>query len=97
MPTTKMVFHGSDIEKICEVYHLDPKNIIKFGANVNPLGLSENVKQQLASRLEYLSFARVWSSCPPILTEIILHSAIRSQSTAMSLQNLFSREMAPAN
>ena len=50
-----MVFHGSDIEKICEVYHLDPKNIIKFGANVNPLGLSENVKQQLASRLDILS------------------------------------------
>ena len=55
MPTTKMVFHGSDIEKICEVYHLDSKNIIKFGANVNPLGLSENVKQQLASRLDILS------------------------------------------
>ena len=55
MPTTKMVFHGSDIEKICEVYHLDPKNIIKFGANVNPLGLSENVKQQLASCLDILS------------------------------------------
>ena len=55
MPTNKMVFHGSDIEKICEVYHLDPKNIIKFGANVNPLGLSENVKQQLASRLDILS------------------------------------------
>lgn len=50
-----MVFHGSDIEKICEVYHLDPKNIIKLGANVNPLGLSENVKQQLASRLDILS------------------------------------------
>lgn len=50
-----MVFHGSDTEKICEVYHLDPKNIIKFGANVNPLGLSENVKQQLASRLDILS------------------------------------------
>ena len=50
-----MVFHGSDIENICEVYHLDPKNIIKFGANVNPLGLSENVKQQLASRLDILS------------------------------------------
>lgn len=50
-----MVFHGSDIEKICEVYHLDPKNIIKFGANVNPLGLSENIKQQLASRLDILS------------------------------------------
>ena len=50
-----MVFHGSDIEKICEVYHLDPKNIIKFGANVKPLGLAEKVKQQLASRLDILS------------------------------------------
>ena len=55
MPTAKMVFHGSDIEKICEVYHLDQKDIVKFGANVNPLGLSENVKQQLASRLDILS------------------------------------------
>ena len=55
MSTTKMVFHGSDIEKICEVYHLNQKNIVKFGANVNPLGLSENVKKQLASRLDILS------------------------------------------
>ena len=55
MSTTKMVFHGSDIEKICEVYHLNQKNILKFGANVNPLGLSENVKKQLASRLDILS------------------------------------------
>mgnify|MGYP004513347245 FL=1 len=55
MPTTKMVFHGSDIEKICEVYHLNQKDIIKFGANVNPLGLSENVKKQLASHLDILS------------------------------------------
>lgn len=55
MPTTKMVFHGSDIEKICEVYHLDQKDIVKFGANVNPLGLSENVKKQLASHLDILS------------------------------------------
>lgn len=50
-----MVFHGSDIEKICEVYHLNQKDIVKFGANVNPLGLSENVKKQLASRLDILS------------------------------------------
>ena len=55
MPTTKMVFHGSDIEKICEVYHLNQKDIVKFGANVNPLGLSENVKKQLASHLDILS------------------------------------------
>ena len=55
MPTTKMVFHGSDIEKICEVYHLNQKDIVKFGANVNPLGLSENVNKQLASHLDILS------------------------------------------
>ena len=55
MSTAKMVFHGSDIEKICEVYHLNPKDIVKFGANVNPLGLSENVKEQLAGRLDILS------------------------------------------
>ena len=55
MSTTKMVFHGSDIEKICEIYHLKQENIVKFGANVNPLGLSENVKKQLASHLDILS------------------------------------------
>lgn len=52
---TRPVFHGSDIEKICEYYHLDKKDIVNFGANVNPLGLSENVKDAIASRLDLLS------------------------------------------
>ena len=30
--TTKMVFHGSDIEKICAYYHLNKEDIVKFGA-----------------------------------------------------------------
>ena len=34
MSTAKMIFHGSDIEKICEVYQLKPEEIVKFGANV---------------------------------------------------------------
>ena len=34
MSTAKMVFHGSDIEKICEVYQLKSEEIVKFGANV---------------------------------------------------------------
>ena len=55
MSTAKMVFHGSDIEKICEVYQLKPEEIVKFGANVNPLGLSEHVKEQLVGRLDILS------------------------------------------
>jgi len=44
--TTKMVFHGSDIEKICDYYHLNKEDIVKFGANVNPLGLSASVKKR---------------------------------------------------
>ena len=37
---TKPVFHGSDIEKICSYYGLKKEDIVKFGANVNPLAVS---------------------------------------------------------
>ena len=53
--TTKMVFHGSDIEKICSYYHLQKENIIKFAANVNPLGLSDSVRKDLASHIDIFS------------------------------------------
>ena len=53
--TTKMVFHGSDIEKICDYYHLNKEDIIKFGANVNPLGLSESVKKEIAENVDLFS------------------------------------------
>ena len=53
--TSKPVFHGSDIEKICSFYHLKKENIINFGANVNPLGLPKNVQKELASHLFLLS------------------------------------------
>ena len=53
--TAKPVFHGSDIEKICEYYHLKKEEIINFGANVNPLGLSTSVKEALSSCLDVLS------------------------------------------
>lgn len=52
---TKPVFHGSDIEKICAYYHLKKETIVNFGANVNPLGLSERVKDELAAHLDILS------------------------------------------
>lgn len=51
----KPVFHGSDIEKICEYYHLRKEGITNFGANVNPLGLSEHVKTSIAGHLDLLS------------------------------------------
>lgn len=52
---TKPVFHGSDIEKICEYYGLEKENIVNFGANVNPLGLSDKVKDRIAANLDLLS------------------------------------------
>ena len=29
--TTKMVFHGSDIEKICDYYHLNKEDVFRYG------------------------------------------------------------------
>lgn len=52
---SKPVFHGSDIEKICDHYHLKKENIINFAANVNPLGLSPGIKKELSANLDLLS------------------------------------------
>ena len=35
-------FHGSDLEKIQQIYHIKKEEIISFSANVNPLGISAN-------------------------------------------------------
>lgn len=51
-------FHGSDLEKIAAYYQIPASEIpgiIKFGANVNPLGLSESVKNDLAGHLDIIS------------------------------------------
>ena len=85
--TTKMVFHGSDIEKICDYYHLNKEDIVKFGANVNPLGLSASVKKEIAENVD------LFSSYP----DRDYVSLIRSQNTAGFPLNLFYREMVPVN
>lgn len=51
----KPEFHGSDLEKIADYYHLNKENIILFGANVNPLGLSGQVKKDLSEHLDIIS------------------------------------------
>ncbi len=48
-------FHGSDLEKIEEIYHIPKEEIIPFGANVNPLGLSETVREDLAAHLDVIT------------------------------------------
>ena len=52
---TKPVFHGSDIKKICSYYNLKKENIVKFGANVNPLGLSQKAGRAIAEHVDILS------------------------------------------
>ena len=51
----KPEFHGSDLEKIEAYYHIPKEEIVQFGANVNPLGLSESVKKDLAAHLDIIS------------------------------------------
>lgn len=48
-------FHGSDLEKIEKIYGIRKEDIVSFSANVNPLGLSENLKKELAERLDVIT------------------------------------------
>lgn len=48
-------FHGSDIEAASAYYNIPKENIVCFSSNVNPLGLSESLKDTLAQNLDVLS------------------------------------------
>ncbi len=52
MLTHKDHFHGSDLEEIERIYHIPKEDILSFSANVNPLGVSEKLKQALAEHLD---------------------------------------------
>lgn len=93
--TTKPVFHGSDIEKICSYYHLNKEDIIRFGANVNPLGLSPSVKQALSENIdlfssypdrEYLSLCNAISEYCDIPSDFILPGNGSSELISLLIQ-----------
>ena len=48
-------FHGSDLEKIEEIYGIKKEDIVSFSANVNPLGVSARIKSELASHIDAIS------------------------------------------
>ncbi len=48
-------FHGSDLEKIEEIYHIPKEDIISFSANVNPLGISDQLRASLSSQLDAIT------------------------------------------
>lgn len=48
-------FHGSDLEKIEEIYGIKKEEIISFSANVNPLGISPLLKDALAEKIDVIT------------------------------------------
>ena len=48
-------FHGSDLEKIEQIYGIKKEDIVSFSANVNPLGISDKLKSELAGKLDVIS------------------------------------------
>lgn len=48
-------FHGSDLEKIEEIYHIRKEDITSFSANVNPLGISPMLRDTLSKHIDAIS------------------------------------------
>lgn len=48
-------FHGSDLEKIEAVYGIKKEDITSFSANVNPLGISYQLRQELAAHIDAIT------------------------------------------
>ena len=48
-------FHGSDVEQIEKYYGIPKESIVRFGANVNPLGLSDSVRESLSEHLDIIT------------------------------------------
>ena len=55
MAAPKEAFHGSDLEKIEQYYHIKKEEIISFSANVNPLGISPLLRETLSSHLDAIT------------------------------------------
>ena len=93
-------FHGSDLEKIEQIYGIKKEEIVSFSANVNPLGLSEHLKSELAKHLdvicsypdrEYTGLRRVIASYCDCAPESVL---VGNGST--ELITLFIKTVSPA-
>ena len=48
-------FHGSDLEKIEQYYGIPKEKIISFSANVNPLGISQRLKEELSGHVDVIT------------------------------------------
>ncbi|MCR4716748.1 MAG: aminotransferase class I/II-fold pyridoxal phosphate-dependent enzyme [Lachnospiraceae bacterium] len=48
-------FHGSDVEALAAYYNLNANDIKSFASNVNPLGLSDRLKQELKANIDVIT------------------------------------------
>lgn len=48
-------FHGSDLEKIEKYYGIKKEDITSFSANVNPLGISYRLREELSSHIDAIT------------------------------------------
>lgn len=48
-------FHGSDLEKIEEIYGIKKEEIVSFSANVNPLGVSPLLRTTLSKKIDAIT------------------------------------------
>lgn len=48
-------FHGSDLEKIEKIYGIKKETITSFSANVNPLGISSKLREELPLHIDAIS------------------------------------------
>lgn len=49
------VVHGGDVDRVAREYGYDPREILDYSANINPLPLPKTLKDYLGSRLDVLS------------------------------------------
>ena len=47
-------FHGSDLEKIEQIYGIKKEDIVSFSANVNPLGISKRLSEELPKQMDVI-------------------------------------------
>ena len=55
MKKPNQAFHGSDLEKIEDIYGIPKDRIVSFSANVNPLGFSQKAAEALKDNLDIIS------------------------------------------
>jgi len=48
-------FHGSDLEKIEQIYGIRKEEIVSFSANVNPLGVSSLLRETLSNHIDAIT------------------------------------------